>query len=287
MHRIDNASAASAKPTPKPAGPDGFFTVANIAVGQQATIVEADWLNSVQEELVYIVQRGGLSLDKTNNTQILRALSYLFTGAWQNVGTTRDLLVPSWATQIVFVLVAGGGGGAYAQSDGTTHRAGAGGGAGGAIEAQRDVVPGEVVHVIIGAGGASDTAGLSSSIAFGTEWSVTCTGGGPGAWFDAGTTSSGGAGGTAYGDETLGDILISSTWGGDGQAANVVLFGNGGGGGGLWGGGGRAGAVQGGGGLPGGGPGSGGGGAYDITSSNVHVGGGRGANGILRYRFLP
>ena len=63
MHRIDNASAATSQPTPKPQGPDGYFTAGNPTTGQQATIVEADFLNNVQEELINIVLKGGLTPD--------------------------------------------------------------------------------------------------------------------------------------------------------------------------------------------------------------------------------
>lgn len=282
MHRIDNSSAATALPTPKPAGPPGFFVVGNIAVGQIATIVEADWLNTVQEELTYIVLRGGLTPDKTDNTQVLRALSRLFTGAWQIVRVTQDILVPEWATQIVFELVAGGGGGAHANSDGTNYLSGAGGGAGGYIDGQRNVVPGQVVRAIIGTGGTSDQPGGSSSLSFLDEWAVTCTGGAPGV-YDHPSNSPGGPGGSAYGEPT--DILVSSTWGGDGMAAGIFAS-TGYGGPGYWGGGGRSGN---GGGAPGGGPGSGGGGAYDNTPPphQGYVYGGRGGDGLLRYRFLP
>lgn len=233
-------------------------------------------MNAVQEELVNIVMRGGLVPDKTDRTQVLRALSSLFTGAWQSIRTTRDLLVPNWATQMAFILV--GGGGAYCHSDGTNYQTGAGG----AIEGQRPVAPGGTVNVVIGAGGESDTGGGSSSLAFGAEWVVTCTGGNPGLWY-APEGCSGGEGGEAVGDENLGDIVIASSCGGDGQYWNAVMFGNGNGAGGLWGGGGRAGTPYG---LPGGGPGSGGG-AYDTLARNIRFDGGRGANGILRYRFLP
>lgn len=280
MHRIDNASAAAALPTPKPAGPDGFFTLGNVAVGQQATIVEADWLNTIQEELIYIVLRGGLTPDKTDNTQVLRALSNRFTGAWQVVRITQNLLVPQWATQFAFELSAGGGGGAHCQADGTNYLSGAGGGGGAFAAGQRPVIPGELVNVIIGNGGTSDQPGGSSSLAFLDEWVVTCTGGEPGTW-DWPQNSHGGAGGIAYGEPD--DILVMATWGGDGQASGVFSS-TGDGGPGTWGGGGRAANDNG---MPGGGPGSGGGGAYDNLNRNILFYGGTGANGLLRYRFLP
>jgi hypothetical protein len=50
MHRIDNATAAPTKPAPKPVGPPGYFT-AGTPGGASATIVEYDWMNTIQEEL--------------------------------------------------------------------------------------------------------------------------------------------------------------------------------------------------------------------------------------------
>jgi hypothetical protein len=281
MYRIDNRYASTTLPTPASQGPGGFFTGGDPTTGQSATIVDADFLNAVQEELINIVTRGGLTPDKTNRTQLLLALSNLFTGAWQNITATQDLLVPSWATQFAFELSGAGGGGAYCQANGGLYQSGAGGGAGGAAQGQRAVSPGELIHVIIGAGGPSDQAGGSSSLAYGSDWTVTATGGQPGLWHDGGSGCAGGQGGIAYGAD--GDILIAASYGDDGQTGTYITAGNGGAG--LWGGAGRAGYTAG---IAAGGPGSGGGGAYDSNANgNVRYNGGSGSNGILRYRFMP
>jgi hypothetical protein len=79
VFRIDNDTASTILPPIKPVGTPGFFTAGNKQSGQTATIVEADWANTVQEELAYIVEAGGQTfLDKADNTQVLNALRKMF-----------------------------------------------------------------------------------------------------------------------------------------------------------------------------------------------------------------
>lgn len=73
MHRIDNTTAATILPTPKPPGQPGFFTPGTVG-GQSATIVEADWLNMVQEELLAIVAADALAPNKGTNNQVITAI---------------------------------------------------------------------------------------------------------------------------------------------------------------------------------------------------------------------
>jgi hypothetical protein len=281
MHRIDNPSASTSLPTPKPFGPEGYFTPGNINVGQSATIVEYDWLNTIQEELMSIVSRGGLASDKTDNTQLLKALSNLFTGAFAQITASQSLLVPAWATQIGIRIVGGGGGGSHCQSDGTNYRSGGGGGSGGYAEAQRPVTPGELLTVVIGTGGPQETKGGMTSIAFPGHWTVTADGGDPSLW-DLPNNSHGGIGGAASG----GDLNSYGTFGGDGQAqGSTSISATGYGGPGPWGGGSRS--AQGGTGPPGLGPGAGGAGSYDNNNTNTRFDGGTGAAGTIQYRWLP
>lgn len=64
MHRIDTSTATS----------DGLFTEGDPLVPTPATVVSADWLNSVQEELATIVTNARLELQKADNTQVLTAI---------------------------------------------------------------------------------------------------------------------------------------------------------------------------------------------------------------------
>ena len=53
MHRIDSSGALASLPAPaSPGATAGYFTGGNPGLGQAATIVSADWLNAVQEELL-------------------------------------------------------------------------------------------------------------------------------------------------------------------------------------------------------------------------------------------
>lgn len=83
MYRIDNETAATEIPTPQAPGVhvNGFFRKRNAELGQAATIVDADWLNAVQEELCAVVVAGGDTLDKTDRGQVLAAIQTLITNA--------------------------------------------------------------------------------------------------------------------------------------------------------------------------------------------------------------
>ena len=67
MHRIDTSTATS----------DGLFTEGDPLVPTPATVVSADWLNAVQEELVNTLSAAGIAPDKADNAQLAAALSAL------------------------------------------------------------------------------------------------------------------------------------------------------------------------------------------------------------------
>lgn len=74
MYQIDQATASSTLPAPAAAGTQGFFTNGNPASGVAATIVDADWLNMIQQELVNIVAAAGITPSKTTYNQVLSAI---------------------------------------------------------------------------------------------------------------------------------------------------------------------------------------------------------------------
>lgn len=74
MHRIDHSTAAVSIPTPNPSGSAGYFSEGNPSGSVPATIVTADWANSVQEEILGVVLSTGLTPSKTNNAQLLAAI---------------------------------------------------------------------------------------------------------------------------------------------------------------------------------------------------------------------
>lgn len=64
MHRIDTSTAT----------PDNRFTEGDPAIPVPATVVSADWLNAVQEELAAVITGAGLELDKAENDQLRQAI---------------------------------------------------------------------------------------------------------------------------------------------------------------------------------------------------------------------
>lgn len=88
MHRIDQATAVGTLPTPGSAGTFGYFTNGNPTTGSPATILDADWANNIQEELMSILTAAGISQSKTANNQVLTALYGLFSAPV--VGSVRN-----------------------------------------------------------------------------------------------------------------------------------------------------------------------------------------------------
>ena len=74
MHRIDNAWVATQKPAAQPVGTPGFFQAGNVSSQLLATVVDYDWANTVQEEIVGVVLDAGLTPDKQNDGQLKLAI---------------------------------------------------------------------------------------------------------------------------------------------------------------------------------------------------------------------
>lgn len=76
MYRIDNATAAVALPAPAAVGPkpNAFYTKGNPGGGTPATIVDDDALNAMQEEICAVIEGAGITLSKTDRTQLLQAI---------------------------------------------------------------------------------------------------------------------------------------------------------------------------------------------------------------------
>lgn len=77
MFKIDTSSAVSEKPAKKsPEGVSGYFADNS---GGISTKVTADFLNSLMDELCNVINSAGISLDKNDDSQLLKALSALYT----------------------------------------------------------------------------------------------------------------------------------------------------------------------------------------------------------------
>lgn len=111
MYQTDVSTAATSIPTPAAASTQGYFTNGNPAAGVPATILDADWLNMVQQELVNVVQAAGETPSKTTYNQVLLAIKRLVqnqivltdTGAANAyaVANTPALTNTTWANGVV------------------------------------------------------------------------------------------------------------------------------------------------------------------------------------------
>ncbi|WNC90967.1 hypothetical protein RI103_06345 [Paraburkholderia sp. FT54] len=81
MYQIDSSGVAPSLPTPNPAATPGYFTGGNPATGTPATVLDADWFNSVMVELLNVVAAAGLTPTKGTNNQILAAINTLIGGS--------------------------------------------------------------------------------------------------------------------------------------------------------------------------------------------------------------
>ena len=91
MHRIDQPTAVSTLPTPAAAGTPGYFTGGNPATGSPATVLDADWANNIQEELISILIAASVSPSKTANNQVLIALQDIFLQKSNNLSDLGSL----------------------------------------------------------------------------------------------------------------------------------------------------------------------------------------------------
>ena len=73
MHRIDTSTAQVDK---FGAGKNGF-TGGNPQTGELPTALDADFFDSIQEELAAVIEASGVTLNKSKNNQLLVAISSL------------------------------------------------------------------------------------------------------------------------------------------------------------------------------------------------------------------
>ena len=94
MQRIQAPGNVSTKPalTERTQSP-GYFHHGDPANGQQATLVTADWLNMVQEELVAIVTAAGIALNAENTAQVRAAIEKLIQNGSTSLSTELKALI--------------------------------------------------------------------------------------------------------------------------------------------------------------------------------------------------
>lgn len=148
----------------------GEFTNGSVATGVSPTILDAGWFNTIQRELIAVVNGGGLTLDPTNDAQVLAAIKAMLLA--QNSGRILNIQMfgasgtykKTAGTKAAIVCVQGGGAsGSFAIAVAANYMSGgAGGGSGGYAEAYIVSVP-DTAAVVVGAGG----IGTASSVAAG------------------------------------------------------------------------------------------------------------------------
>jgi len=203
MHRIDSPSATV----------DKKFTNGSPAGGVPATVVTAEWLNDLQENVAKAIEAAGIPLVKGDFNQLANTLRAF--GGYRNSQVYLTAGVSTWAkpsgTTRCFVIVIGGGGGA-GRSD--TPGVGSGGGGGGGVVVELcDVSAVASVSVTVGSAGigrsvseGAGTDGGSSSFgsfcsATGGEGGQLNLAGGGGIGFGGTLNMGGSAGGFASGIE--------------------------------------------------------------------------------------
>lgn len=87
MHRVDTATAVAVKPAKQPAGTPGYFTKGDPAQDIPATIPGADFWNTMQGEMVNVILQAGLSLNKSDDTQLFQAINKIIYTHQLPIGT--------------------------------------------------------------------------------------------------------------------------------------------------------------------------------------------------------
>ncbi|WP_446333584.1 hypothetical protein ACRHQP_00305 [Burkholderia pseudomallei] len=103
MYQIDNASAATSQPASTAAGTPGFFTDGNPTSATPATILPAEWLNSVMMELINVVNAGGVTPTKNRFNDVLTSLRKMYSPV---VGAVRNLAMSVTAASATATMTA-------------------------------------------------------------------------------------------------------------------------------------------------------------------------------------
>ena len=169
MHLIDNGTQVASVPAPQPAVGTPGYAAGGVPGSFAATIFDPDMGNTLIVELVNVVLAASISLDRTNNAQLLAAIRGLrdnFHGAMHYATPGAVTFTPPAGVFRVWVECWGGGGG----SGGVANGASTGGGAGGSYgTGWCPVTPGVGIPVTVGAGGTAGTSGGGNATAGGTS----------------------------------------------------------------------------------------------------------------------
>ena len=106
MQRVSRASAVASLPSPPAGGTPGFFTGGNPGAGQPATVPGYEWFNAVQEEMLAVILRGGLTASNADLAQMRKSLDRLFGGGVASYSANTTLTVDD--AGLVLVNASGG-----------------------------------------------------------------------------------------------------------------------------------------------------------------------------------
>jgi hypothetical protein len=91
MQRVNRSSAVLSLPAAPAGGTPGYFTGGNPGLGQQATVPGYEWFNGVQEELIGMLTRAGVTPAQADVTQLRQSLDRLYGGALRSVAANITL----------------------------------------------------------------------------------------------------------------------------------------------------------------------------------------------------
>jgi microcystin-dependent protein len=83
---VPSLPAAPASP-----GTPGYFTGGNPGLGQGATVPGYEWFNAVQEELMAVILRGGITGSNADLAQVRKSLDRLFGGSYSYINASSIL----------------------------------------------------------------------------------------------------------------------------------------------------------------------------------------------------
>lgn len=106
MQRVNRSSAVVTLPAAPAGGTPGYFTGGNPGAGQPATVPGYEWFNGVQEELLAVILRGGITASNADLAQVRKSLDRLFGGGVATYAANTTLTVDD--AGLVLVNASGG-----------------------------------------------------------------------------------------------------------------------------------------------------------------------------------
>lgn len=106
MQRVKRSTAVATLPAPPAGGTPGFFAGGNPGLGQPASVPGYEWFNGVQEELIGLILRGGLTASDADLAQVRKSLDRLFGGGLASLSANTTLTVDD--AGLVLVNASGG-----------------------------------------------------------------------------------------------------------------------------------------------------------------------------------